>query len=337
MLQKIGSVDSFATWAELKDALRQHIRPLSSFSAAQESINTNKQKKTENVRAFGARMKTMLEEVNNTQNILDSTQDVRNALRKQNVTQAITKLQQNVYNTELQRQIASFQATSFDGMLAYAAEREIWLKASSLLKCSICKNKHFEFDCTVEEGKNKNSGDSERSNGKRDVICARCKRPGHVAANCYSKIFQPRNGQNGNGNNNNNNNNNNRQTNRYANGYAGSNNNNSYGNNRNNYQNKGFNGNNNRFKNRNFGSNFGANFNGNASQFAQSGQSHNFQGPSSQFVANRPFAPQNSFPGNGNFMPRNDGSKHMQAIGSEQKNQVAQGQFDGLALPFQMS
>lgn len=66
VLQKIGTVESFATWDALKAGLRQHIKPLSSFAGAQEAIITCKQKKTENVRQYGARMKTLLEEINNT-------------------------------------------------------------------------------------------------------------------------------------------------------------------------------------------------------------------------------------------------------------------------------
>lgn len=73
VLQKVGSLTPFLTWPTLRTALREGIKPLISFAGAQEAIMMNKQLPKETIRQFGARMKNLLEDLNNTQHILNST------------------------------------------------------------------------------------------------------------------------------------------------------------------------------------------------------------------------------------------------------------------------
>lgn len=190
VLQKIGDVAQYADWNQLKRALRESIKPLFSFAGAQEAILANKQLKTETVRQFGARMKTLLEQINNTKHITDSVTEVKIALRKQNERQAIIKYQQNILNPELQRLLATSTLDTLDELIALAAEKEIWIKSSALMKCSICSKTHLEFECTFDEKKAKNGDSQPNSLQKKDVICSRCKKPGHFASTCYNKMFQ---------------------------------------------------------------------------------------------------------------------------------------------------
>lgn len=72
VLQKIGSVERLTTWTALKTALREKIKPLVSFAGAQEAIINNKQKPTETIRQFGARIKILLKEINKYSVLYDS-------------------------------------------------------------------------------------------------------------------------------------------------------------------------------------------------------------------------------------------------------------------------
>lgn len=165
VLQKIGSLTPLQTWPTLKAALREGIKPLISFAGAQEAIMMNKQIPKETIRQFGTRMKKLLEDLNNTQHILNSTDTVKLALRSQNEKQSIIKYTQNILNPELQRLVSASTKDTLDESIAYAYEKEMWIKSSSLLKCSLCnKNNHLEFECKLEEQKPKETSESQFSN-----------------------------------------------------------------------------------------------------------------------------------------------------------------------------
>lgn len=175
---KIGSVANFNSWVLSKSALRQGIKPLVFFAGAQEAILTHKQEIKDNIRQYGAKMKTLLEEMNNIKHIVDSTEAIQLALRAQNEKQAITKFEQHILNPELQRLASASNKQTLDELISYASEKELWLKSSSLLKCSVCyKNGHLEFECK-QEGKRSdfrgNEGNINDRNSMKPPVCYKC-------------------------------------------------------------------------------------------------------------------------------------------------------------------
>lgn len=270
VLQKLGPVGNFATWALLKVGLRNAIKPLVSFAGAQEAILNNKQMKSEGVRAYGARMKQLLDDINNTQHILGATEAVKLALRAQNEKQTIIKFEQNLINPELQRMSSASHKQTLDEAISYASEKELWIISSTLLKCSLCHKSHLEYDCKEDEAKAGTSASASvnkaSENKKKAVVCFKCNKPGHLANVCRSQGSNSSNKQNNNnafkknGNKNwNTNNNQNSQTSGNAfgsSGYKGNNFDPNYKNNyngHNNSNNKSNKNKNNNGQNRNFG------------------------------------------------------------------------------------
>ena len=123
VLQKLGPIANFSTWQLLKTGLREAIKPLISFAGAQEAILNNKQLKTEKVRVYGARMKQLLDDMNNTQHILGANEVVKLALRSQNERQAIIKFEQNLINPELQRMSSASQKQTLDEAITCGRKR----------------------------------------------------------------------------------------------------------------------------------------------------------------------------------------------------------------------
>lgn len=242
VLQKIGSVDTFTTWLTLKHALREGIKPLISFAGAQEAVATNKQLPTQNMRQYGAKMKILLEEMNNTQHIVNSVEAVKLALRAQNERQAITKFSQNILNPELQRLVSACNKPTLDETISYAAEKELWIKSSTLLKCSICNKKaHLEFDCKPEDKPSTSKETAtESSQVKKPITCYRCGKVGHPAVLCRSppnngRFFNNSNKTNQYRGNNNNNSSGKNTGGNYSGNYSGN-----YGGNNNNYKNANY-------------------------------------------------------------------------------------------------
>lgn len=224
------------------------------------------------------------------------------------------KFQQNIYNTELQRQISNAAKPTLDELIAFAAEREIWLKSSTLLECSVCKKNHFETDCTENSTEKKatkpETTTSTANKSNKTIVCVRCKAPGHYAAYCFSKTYQPSPS--------------NRQPNR--------NNSNSSGNwNKNkNKNNSGDNGSN--AYNPNYKGNQNNQYRQNSNQTSNYQQQQQPQQSYQQSAASSAFRPQQQ---NSNFQFRGEQNRNINVVNSDQKNESQQcQQSDGLALPF---
>lgn len=222
VLQKIGTIDDYNTWEELKTVLRNKIKPLVTSSTAEAAIRHEKQKADENVSTFGARIKSLLQAYNNTPDIVDLNDSNKFEIRKRNEKYAINRFQQGLFNPELKRIFLNVNSNSLDEAIACAREKELWIKdVDDLVTCSICKSaQHLEFECTDEKKKlapntdktevdnknGKNGAKNDNKNGEKNKedpnaqkqnFCVRCKKNGHDSSVCYSR-FPARSNQNSN-------------------------------------------------------------------------------------------------------------------------------------------
>lgn len=179
-----------------------HLRPVSTFSGAHEALCANKQRKSESLNTYAARMKSLLQSLNSSGDIADKEVGIRNALRSQNEKTAITKFTQGILNAELQRQVSSIAKETLDEQIAIALEKSQFLIGSSLLQCNFCKKHHFEYECKMDDEKKS----KDNNTNIKTLFCVRCKKNNHSAEFCYSRTYQVRPGANGPPNNQQNNN-----------------------------------------------------------------------------------------------------------------------------------
>lgn len=271
--ERIANEATFVTWEALRAELKAKIKKAAvSYDGVMSEMAMVRQKNNESIQDYGNRVKIVLKKLHEASSRM--CPEAAGALRIANERNAINKFEQNLLDTTLRITVNATSKDTLEQSIIIAMEKEIWLKGSNVVSCTICKKAgHSDSECRT---------------GSNAIKCYNCNKPGHVTANCRSRSSNTDNGSANNSRNagNNRNFNRNGRSNDDSNNSNGNNNrtygNNDYSNNRNNNNsntstnnnNNNRNSGNNNYNNRNNGSN-GNNYFNNRNNNSQNNNSQN--------------------------------------------------------------
>lgn len=180
-VSKLGDVSGL-TWTQIKARIHEKFKTGMSFEAAQEKLIMICQKPNESIEAYGGRVRTLLETLNNTL----ERNEAFESCQKMNESLAIRKFKQNLINEKLRMMALSIDHASLYQAMTFVIEKEDLIKTSNATSIA-----------NPNATSNSKSENKQEQQGERRVkkFCNYCKKFNHTIEECRKREYKNNNDQ----------------------------------------------------------------------------------------------------------------------------------------------
>lgn len=182
------------TWPEIKKLLKQNIRPQNNPDVASLQLLKTHQDPKESLDDFIKKIKELLSVLNLSYDpqLDDATKAF---ISSENNKKARKALEDGIFNKKLQNRLITANLNTFEQAVEYAKTQEIRINehrpfTDMPIQCNYCQiSGHRAKECRKRI---REAQDRIGYSPNRKVVCSRCKRPNHLANECYANLSIPR-------------------------------------------------------------------------------------------------------------------------------------------------